>query len=222
MAPTASKRAGHGIACSGWDPVRAASETRCLPRDANFQRSFTHLCYQGRLASLWPHTPQAGSPTLLSLSLLPLSGGRASRMVSEAPTSSEIPWGSVPGDPEPVGSGKEHCPGTYNESWFCRIPFLFIGVFPFSAVPTPSLPSHRQPFWRALGGSSCPRVFFCEMHIVILHVCIFSVRQWNFHPSTGFCKQPYCCGCIWCVASHCSQPHGSHTLALSLQSPREN
>lgn len=96
-------------------------------------------------------------------------------------------------------------------------------VYSLSAtVPTPSLPSHRQPFWRALGGSSCPRVFFCEMHIVILHVCIFSVRQWNFHPSTGFCKQPYCCGCIWCVASHCSQPHGSHTLALSLQSPREN
>lgn len=49
-------------------------------------------------------------------------------MVSEAPTSSEIPWGSVLGDP-----GKEHRPGTYNnESWFCRIPFLFIGVFPFS------------------------------------------------------------------------------------------
>lgn len=125
-------------------------------------------------------------------------------MVSEAPTSSEIPWGSVPGDPEPVGSGKEHRPGTYNnESWFCRIPFLFIGVFPFSAVPTPSLPSHRQPFWRALGGSSCPRVFFVKC-ISLFCMCAFSAYVSGISiPAQGFASNHIAVGAsgVWLLTA---------------------
>lgn len=72
-----------------------------------------------------------------------------------------------------------------------------------AAVPTPSLPSHRQPFWRALGGSSCPRVFFVKC-ISLFCICAFSAYVSGISiPAQGFASNHIAVGAsgVWLLTA---------------------
>ena len=97
---------------------------------------------------------------------------------------------------------------------YLHIPFILISQ-PISPLLQATLLTHFM----------CILLFVCLFvkWIFLFCMCAFSMYLNGISiPALDFAVNPYYCGYIWCVASDCSQPHGGHTLILSIQLPCGN